>query len=131
MNARRMYETTFIINAALEDAAIDTIVNTTVEFMKTNGASINKVDKWGRKRLAYPIQKKNNGYYVYVQFDAPANLLPQLERYFFLEENIMRHLNVAMTKTALEARNKFFVARAEAEKEAAAAELAAQAEAVA
>lgn len=131
MNTRRMYETTFIVNAALEDAAIDAIVNTTVEFMKTNGASINKVDKWGRKRLAYPIQKKNNGYYVYVQFDAPATTLPQLERYFFLEENIMRHLNVAMTKTALEARNKFFVARAEAEKEAAAAELAAQAEVVA
>ncbi len=130
MNARRMYETTFIINAALEDAAIDTVVNTTIEFLKTNGASINKVDKWGRKRLAYPIQKKNNGYYVYVQFDAPATVLPLLERYFFLEENIMRHLNVAMTKTALEARNKFFVARAEAEKEAAAAALAAEAETV-
>jgi small subunit ribosomal protein S6 len=127
MNPRRMYETTFIINAALEDAAIDTIVNTTVEFLKNNGASVNKLDKWGRKRLAYPIEKKNNGYYVYVQYDAPATLLPQLERYFFLEENIMRHLNVSMNKLALEARNKFFVTRAEAEKEAAAAELAAEA----
>ena len=113
MNPKHTYETTFIVNAALEDAAIEPIVNNTVEFIRNNGGSITTMDKWGRRLLAYPIQKKHNGYYVYVMYDAPPTLLPQLERYFQLEENILRHLSLKMNSHAIEFRKQFLENRRE------------------
>jgi small subunit ribosomal protein S6 len=113
MDSLRTYETVFIVNAALEDAAIEAITTATIEFIKTNGGTVTTIDKWGRRRLAYPIRKKHNGYYVYVSFEAPAALLPKMERYFFLEENIIRHLTVKMTPQAIEFRKQFLENRAE------------------
>ncbi len=113
MNPRRMYETTFIVNSALEDTTIDGIINTTAEFIKNNGGTIDTLDKWGRRRLAYPIQKKHNGYYVYVLFESPASMLPQFARYFQLEENVIRHLTVTMSPQALEFRRNFLTNRTE------------------
>jgi len=113
MNPKHTYETTFIVNAALEDANIEPIVNSTIEFIQNNGGSITTLDKWGRRRLAYPIQKKHNGYYVYAMYDAPPTLIPQLERYFQLEENILRHLTLKMTAPAIEFRKQFLVNRQE------------------
>ena len=113
MNPKHTYETTFIVNAALEDVNIEPIVNSTIEFIQNNGGSITTLDKWGRRRLAYPIQKKHNGYYVYAMYDAPPTLIPQLERYFQLEENVLRHLTLKMTAPAIEFRKQFIVNRQE------------------
>ncbi len=104
MNAKRWYETTFIVNAGLEDHAVDGVVNKVVEYIKNNGGEISTVDKWGRKRLAYPINKKNNGYYVYVIFESAATLPPLLERYFFLDDNVIRQLTVELDLKMLEYR---------------------------
>jgi small subunit ribosomal protein S6 len=113
MNSGRMYESVFIINAALEDSAIDALTTALQEFLQKNGASIQTVDKWGRRRLAYPIRKKHNGYYIYYLYEAPAALQPALERYVFLEENIVRFLTVKMTPQGLEFRKNFLENRAE------------------
>jgi small subunit ribosomal protein S6 len=113
MNPKHTYETTFIVNAALEDATIEPIINSTIEFIQNNGGSITTLDKWGRRRLAYPIQKKHNGYYVYAMYDAPATLVPQLERYFQLEENVLRHLTLKMSPQAIEFRKNFLINRQE------------------
>lgn len=96
MSIRRLYESTYIVNAVLEDAEIDTIVDRIVEFLGQHEAQILEMNKWGRRRLAYPIKKKYNGYYVYLVFEAPAEAIPQLERFYILEENIMRHLTVQL-----------------------------------
>lgn len=103
-----IYETTIIINAGLEDAAINTIVDGVVALMERNGAKMQRVDKWGRKRLAYPINKKNNGYYAYFFYEGPGALQPVLERHFFLEENIVRHLSIKLDKAALAHRHEQF-----------------------
>ncbi len=113
MNPKRTYETTFIVNASLEDANIEVIINNTVDFIQNNGGTITTSDKWGRRRLAYPIQKKHNGYYVYLMYDAPATLLPQLERFFQLEENVLRHLSLKMSGHAIEFRKQFLQNRHE------------------
>ncbi len=113
MNSKYTYETTIIVNAALEDATIEPIINSTVEFIQNNGGSITTLDKWGRRRLAYPIQKKHNGFYVYVMYDAPGTLIPQLERYFQLEENVLRHLTLKMNDHAIEFRKTFLQNRLE------------------
>ncbi|MBI2793111.1 MAG: 30S ribosomal protein S6 [Ignavibacteria bacterium] len=96
MSIRRLYESTYIVNAVLEDAEIDSIVDRLVEFIGEHGAQILEMNKWGRRRLAYPIKKKYNGYYVYLVFEAPAEAIPQLERFYDLDENIMRHLTVQL-----------------------------------
>lgn len=96
MSIRRLYESTCIVNAVLEDAEIDSIVDRLVEFIGEHGAQILEMNKWGRRRLAYPIKKKYNGYYVYLVFEAPAEAIPQLERFYVLDENIMRHLTVQL-----------------------------------
>lgn len=101
-----LYETTFIVNASLEDAQIDVVTNHILEIITRNGGEVAATNKWGRKRLAYTIQKKNNGFYVNIEFTAPGPVIAQLERAFILEENILRFLTVQIGKRALKARSQ-------------------------
>jgi len=94
MSVRRLYETTYIVNAVLEDAEIDAIVKRVDDFLMENGAQLVEQNKMGRRRLAYPIKKKYNGFYVYTAFEAPAQTLPMLEKFFLLEDGVIRHLSL-------------------------------------
>lgn len=96
MSVRRLYESTFIINAALEDAEVDGVVKRVTDYIEEHGGSMVEVNKWGRRRLAYPIKKKYNGFYVYTAFEAPATAIPQLERFMILEDNVLRHLTLQL-----------------------------------
>ncbi len=96
MSNRKLYESTFIVNAALEDADILTIVNRVQSFIEDKGGEIIEISHWGRRRLAYPINKKYNGYYVYVAFNAVPATIPQMERFMILDDGIMRHLTLVL-----------------------------------
>ncbi len=104
--SKRIYETTFIINSYLEDPQIEAIINSVEETIKKNGGIIKVFDKIGRKRLAYPIKKKNNGYYCYIVFESTPDFISKLERFYKLEEGILRYLTIALDKKALAALNK-------------------------
>lgn len=104
MEQKRLYETTFIINASLDDPQIEQTITRVQEFITTNGGQVTSLNKWGRKRLAYPIRKKNNGFYVVIEFSASGNLVAQLERTYQLDEAIIRYLTVQLDKNALKAR---------------------------
>jgi len=106
---KRTYETTFIINASLEDPQIETTIDHVAETIARNGGEITATNKWGRKRLAYPINKKNNGYYVNLEFAASSNVLPQLERIYQLDENILRFLTIYLDEKAIKARQQTFL----------------------
>ncbi|HLE32022.1 MAG TPA: 30S ribosomal protein S6 [Bacteroidota bacterium] len=103
---RKVYETTFILNATLDDAQIDQIIEKFREFVSKQSGEIKVLDKWGRKRLSYPIQKKNNGFYVVSEFTAPSDMIIKLERHFTLDENIMRFLTIQLSEKALKAREQ-------------------------
>lgn len=105
-NTKRLYETTFIINASLEDTQIEAAITHVQETITNNGGEINAVNRWGRKRLAYAIQKKNNGYYVNLEFLAPGTVVSRLEHNFLLDENILRFLSIQLDKKAIEARKQ-------------------------
>lgn len=96
MSIRRLYESTYIINAALEDADVDAVVKRVTDYIEEHGGNMVEVNKWGRRRLAYPIKKKYNGFYVYTAFEAPANTIPLLERFMILEDNVLRHLTLQL-----------------------------------
>jgi small subunit ribosomal protein S6 len=108
--AQRIYETTFIVNASLDDPQVETVIGRVQEVITKNGGTIRALHKWGRKRLSYPINKKTNGFYVNLEFDAPGSVLAQLERTYHLDEMILRHLNVVLDRKALAARAAAIVA---------------------
>ena len=96
------YESVLIINAALEEEQIETIISKIVENLKTSGGEVIEIDKWGRKRLAYPIQKSKSGYYLLLRYDAPAELISKFERTLRLDENIIRYITILLDKKALQ-----------------------------
>jgi len=101
---RRVYETTFIVNASLDDHQIDAVIEKVKDLITKNGGEIREFVKWGRKRFAYPLKKKNNGFYVVIEFSAPGDVIAKLERHYFLDENILRYLSLVLDKRALKAR---------------------------
>ncbi len=101
---KRLYESTFIVNAGLEDTQIDSVIARVQELITSSGGEVAALNKWGRKRLAYTISKKNNGFYVNIEFKSPPLIVTQLERLYQLEENIIRHLTVQVDEKALKAR---------------------------
>ena len=98
------YETTFIVNATLEDTQVDVIVEKVKELITKNGGQILAAEKWGRKRLTYTIRKKNNGFYMFFEFKAPGDAIAKLERHYQLDEQILRYLTVKLDKKALKAK---------------------------
>ncbi len=109
-----LYETTFIVNASLEDPQIETVASRIQETITKNDGTLKSVDKWGRKRLAYPIKKKNNGFYVNIEFEAPPSIVKQLDHIYSLEEQILRALTIRLGKKALKAREITLAAQAAA-----------------
>jgi len=103
---KRVYETTFIVNSYLEDAQIESIIKKVEETLTKNEIQINVFDKIGRKRLAYPIKKKNNGYYCYIVFESTPDFLTKLERVYQLEEGILRYLTIVLDKKTIAAQKK-------------------------
>ena len=98
MNLRRTYETTFIVNAALEDPDVEAMISKVTSYIENNGGEMVEINKWGRRRLAYPINKKYNGYYVHIVFSAKPGIIPILERFLVLEDTILRHLTLILPK---------------------------------
>lgn len=112
--AQHSYESTFIISASLDDAQVDGVIARVQDVITKNGGTVNALNKWGRKRLAYSINKKTNGFYVNVEFSAPGTLLAPLERSFQLDEMILRYLTIVLDRKALAMKAKALAAAAAA-----------------
>ena len=102
--SRKVYETTFIVNASLDDAQVDAVIGRVQDTITKSGGTISAVNKWGRKRLAYSISKKTNGFYVNIEFDAPGPVLSLLERSYQLDEMILRYLTIRLDAKAIAAK---------------------------
>jgi small subunit ribosomal protein S6 len=100
---QQQYESVVLINAALEDEQIDAIINRIKESITTHGGELIEVDKWGRKRLAYPVQKSKTGYYVIFRFESDTSLIAIYERGLRLDETVIRYLTIALDSKAIEA----------------------------
>ena len=98
----RVYESAVLFNAALDDDTIKNLIARIKETITVNGGEILDTEDWGRKRLAYQVKRSKIGYYVIFRFDSPPDLISKLERYYQLDENILRYLTIALTKEALE-----------------------------
>ena len=98
----RVYESAILINAALDDEAIKNLVGRVKETIITNGGEMLEIEDWGRKRLAYQVKKSKIGYYSIFRFNSSPDVIPKLERYYQLDESILRYLTITLSKDALE-----------------------------
>ena len=87
------YEVMFIIDPILEDEKKDAAVERVKSVIAAEG-EVGNVDVWGLRKLAYPIQKKNEGYYVVIDFKAEPTLPAELDRRLRISEDFMRHIIV-------------------------------------
>ena len=99
---KRHYESVVILNATLEDEQVESTITRIQELLKANGAEISEIDRWGRKRLAYPIQKSKSGYYVIFRFETATETIAELERIYRLDETIVRYLTITLGNKDLE-----------------------------
>ncbi len=83
------YETIFVIDASLTDEEITAISDKFTSMIAANGTT-ESVDVWGKRRLAYPINYKTEGYYVLVNFASEAEFISELERVYNITDGILR-----------------------------------------
>ena len=95
------YETVFILNPVLSDDQAKDTVEKFVKVLKKAKADVINIEQWGLKRMAYPIQNKNTGFYQVFEFKAPPTLIKPLEIEYKRDEKILRFLTVALDKHAV------------------------------
>ena len=88
------YELMFIIDPVLEDDKKDAVIETVKGIIAADG-EVAETDVWGLRKLAYPIQKKTEGYYVVMQFAAAPELPKELDRRLRIADAYMRHIIVS------------------------------------
>ena len=86
------YEVMYVIDTALEDSARTELINRFNELVVKNGGEVERVDEWGKRKLAYAINYKTEGYYVLMYIKAPADLPRELERNLKISESVLRYL---------------------------------------
>ena len=84
------YETIYIIKPEVEEQGIKELVEKFNAIIETAGGKVSEVQEWGLKRLAYPIQKKEQGYYVLVNFASEAEFITELERIYNITDGVLR-----------------------------------------
>ncbi len=88
------YELALIVNAKLEDEARAEVVEKTKGYIARFGGTVTEVDEWGKKRLAYEIQKMREGFYYFIKFDAEPDCPAELEKRVRIQDNVLRFLCV-------------------------------------
>jgi small subunit ribosomal protein S6 len=88
------YETVFIADPAHADEEIDELIKGYEQVVSSAGGKVLKVEKWGKRRLAYAIRHHEEGIYVLMTLECPASLVKELDRRFRMNERIVRHMAV-------------------------------------
>jgi len=94
----KQYETVFILTPVLSEAQVRDAVDKFRNVLKDNGATIIHEEDWGLRKLAYPIQKKNTGFYFLFEYSAPGTAIDVLNTEFRRDERVIRELTVVMDK---------------------------------
>ena len=88
------YELALIVSAKIEDDARAAVVEKAKEYITRFGGTVTEVEDWGKKKLAYEIQKMHEGFYYFIQFEADAQCPAEVERHVRIMDNVLRYLVV-------------------------------------
>lgn len=101
-----LYETTIVLDPQLKGGEIEEMIKKTTNFITNHGGEIVNENDWGKRRLAYEINKKQYGYFYNVRFSGPGQLIGLLEREYRLSETVLRYLTIKVDKRALKLEDK-------------------------
>ncbi|MBQ8299435.1 MAG: 30S ribosomal protein S6 [Clostridia bacterium] len=87
------YETIMIINSNLEEATINATIEKISALINANG-KVESTEEWGKKKLAYPIKKQAEGYYVLVNFTSNPEFIDELDRIYNITDEVIKHIVV-------------------------------------
>ncbi len=90
----RIYEELFILRANATDEEIDPLVEQLHQVVTTRGGTVDKSDKWGVRKLAYRLQKQNEGYYILLQFSATPETVKEVERRLRVSDLVLKFITV-------------------------------------
>ena len=88
------YELAVVVSAKIEDEERAAVIDKVKAYVERFGGQITNVDEWGKKRLAYEIQKMHEGFYYFIQFDAEATAPAEIENRVRIMDNVIRFLCV-------------------------------------
>ncbi|MCK4546075.1 MAG: 30S ribosomal protein S6 [Candidatus Eisenbacteria sp.] len=89
---QRSYESVVVIDSSLGDQDIEQEIEKITSFVSEGQGEVTEVQRWGRRKIAYEISGKSEGYYTLLRFAAGPELIEGLERAFRLNESVLRHL---------------------------------------
>ena len=90
------YETTVVLRPDMGGDAVETVIDRMREVVRGQGGKLLSINHWGKKRLAYEIDKQTRGIYVNTHFLGPSGLVSELERNLRISDSVMRYLTVRM-----------------------------------
>jgi small subunit ribosomal protein S6 len=118
----RIYEEMFIVRPDASEEVIDAVIGQVESAVGAHGGAVEKVERWGVRKLAYKVQKREEGYYVLLQFKAPPQAVREVERRLRVNDDVMKYLTVRIDEKLkwLEKRKKSREKRAARKPQAAA-----------
>lgn len=90
----RAYETMYIIKPELDEEQTNAVIEKFNTLIANNGGEITKVDKWGKRKLAYEIKKNRDGFYVLMHFNGVAETASELDRVFRITDEVIKHMTL-------------------------------------
>lgn len=87
----RAYELMVIIDTDVDDAGVQAVNQRVTDLVEAEGGTVVKLDLWGKRRYAYPINKKFEGIYVVLEISTPASNLNESDRFLRLADDVVRH----------------------------------------
>ena len=90
----RIYEELFIVRPDLPEEETDQLIERLTTLIAGQGGNVDKVDKWGVRKLAYRVQKRTEGFYVLLQFTAKPETVRELERQLRVQDQVMKFITV-------------------------------------
>ncbi|ADL08966.1 30S ribosomal protein S6 [Thermosediminibacter oceani] len=88
----REYETMYILDPELDEESINGLVDKFKALIEERGGEVKEIDRWGKRRLAYPISHRKEGYYVVMNFSATPSAAQEMERVFKITTGVLRHI---------------------------------------
>lgn len=88
------YESIYIINPNVDAEGIKSLVEKFNTLIESNGGKVSETNEWGMKKLAYPISKVNQGYYVLVNFEAESGFIDELERVYRITDGVIKFITI-------------------------------------
>jgi small subunit ribosomal protein S6 len=90
----KFYETGLILDPQLDEAGFDGEIKKVTDIIESNSGTIEKVDRWGVRRLAYLIKKKSQGYYTFIYYNSPPEVPRMIETMLRINENCLRFMTI-------------------------------------